>query len=84
MCFEVFLRVAQVCDMFAYRTKHTPCVLSGFFGWLGYVTSLLIDQGTRHVKRVLFSGRSVMSDIRLQNEARAVCSALFLKSLGYV
>ena len=46
---KLFLRVAQLCQIFAYRTRHTKCVVSYFFGSLTYVRSSLTEQGTRSV-----------------------------------
>ena len=46
---ELFLRVPQLYQIFAYRTRHTLCVVSYFFGSLTYVTSSLTEQGTRSV-----------------------------------
>ena len=106
VCIELFLRVAQLCQIFAYRTKHTlclesyffgsltyrhfchvfayrtrhtKCVVSCFFGSLSYVRSSITEQGTRSVYWVASSGRSVMSHLRLQKKAHAVCSELFLR-----
>ena len=78
MCSELFLRVAELCLIFAYRTRHTPCVASCFFGSLNYVCSSVKKQGTHRVS----SGRSVMSNLRLYNKAHAVCSELFLRVAG--
>ena len=75
---KLFLRVAQLCHIFAYRTRHTKCVVSYFLGSLTYVRSSVTEQGTRSVQRVIYSGRSLMSDLRLQNKDNAVCSKLFL------
>ena len=36
VCIELFLRVAQLCQIFAYRTRHTLCVVSYVFGSLTY------------------------------------------------
>ena len=55
VCSELFLRVAQLCQILAYRTRHTKCVVSYFFGSLIYVRSSLTD------------------------EAKEVCSKLFLR-----
>ena len=49
VCSKLFLRVAQLYQLFAYRTRHTLCVVSCFFGSLSYVRSLLTEQGTRCV-----------------------------------
>ena len=46
---ELFLWVPQLCQIFAYRTMHTPCVVSCYFGSLSYVRSSLIEQHTRRV-----------------------------------
>ena len=79
VCSELFLRVAQLCEICPYRTRHTPCCESCFFGSLSYVRSSLIEQGIRRVQRVVCSCCSVMSDLCLQNKAQAVCSELFLR-----
>ena len=78
VCSKLFLRVAQLCQIFAYRTRHTKCVVSYSFGSLTYVTSSLTEQGTSRVQWGVSSGRSLMSDLRLQNEAHELCSKLFL------
>ena len=101
LCSKLFLRVAHLCQIFGYLTRHTKCVVSCFFGSLGYVRSSLTEQNTlcvvsyffgsvayvrsslteqgkRSVKEVVSSGRSVMSDLRLQKKAQEVCSKLFL------
>ena len=106
MCSKLFLRVPQLCQIFAYRTRHTKCVVIYFFGSLTYVRSSLIEQskrcvvsyffgslnyfrsslteqGTRSLYGVISSGRSVMSDLRLQNQALAVCSKFIFGSLTY-
>ena len=49
VCSELSLRVAQLSAIFAYRTRHTPCVVSGFFGSLTYVRYSVIEHGTRRV-----------------------------------
>ena len=49
MCSELFLWVAYLCQIFAYKTWHTKSVVSYFFGSLSYVTSSLTEQGTRSV-----------------------------------
>ena len=49
VCSKLFLRVPQLCQIFAYRTRHTKCVVSCFFGSLSYVRSSLTEQGTRSV-----------------------------------
>ena len=79
MCSELFLRVAELCEIFAYRTWHTPSVANCFFGSLSYVRSSLSEQGTRGVYWVVSSGLLVMSDLRLQNKAHAVCGELFFR-----
>ena len=79
VCSKLFLRVAQLCQIFAYRTNHTLCVVSYFFGPLNYFRSSLTEQGTRSLYGVISSGRAVMSDLRLQNKALAVCSKLCLR-----
>ena len=72
-----FHRVARLCQIFAYRRKDTPCVARSFFGSLSYVRSWVIEGGTHRAQRVISSGRSVMSDLRLQKEAKTVRSAQF-------
>ena len=74
-----FLRVAQLCKIFAYRRKHTPCVAHSFFRSLSYVRSLLIEGGTHPAQPVVSSDRSVMSDLRLYKEAHTVGSAQFFR-----
>ena len=46
---KLFVRVAQLCHIFGYRTRRTKCVVSYFFGSLSYVTSSVTEQGTRSV-----------------------------------
>ena len=79
VCSELFLWVAHLCKIFAYRIRHTPCAMGCFFGSLTYFRSSLTEQGTRSVYWVISSGRPVMSDLRLQNKAHEVCSKLFLR-----
>ena len=47
---KLFLRVAQLCEIFAYRTRHTKCVVSCFYGSLSYVRASITEQGTRSVQ----------------------------------
>ena len=49
VCSKLFLRVAQLREIFAYRTRHTKCVVSYFFGSLSYVKSSLREQDTQSV-----------------------------------
>ena len=49
-CSKLFLRVAQLCQIFAYRKKHTLCVVNYFFESVAYVRSSLTEQDTRSVK----------------------------------
>ena len=49
VCSELFLWVAQLCQIFAYRKRHTPCVVSYIFGSLSYVRYSLIEKDTRRV-----------------------------------
>ena len=49
VCSKLFLRVAQLCEIFAYRTRHTKCVVSYYFGSLSYVKSSLTEQDTQSV-----------------------------------
>ena len=49
VCSELFLKVAQLCITFAYRTRRTRFVASCFFGSLSYVRYSLTEQGTRRV-----------------------------------
>ena len=74
-----FFRVAELCQIFAYRTWHTLSVANCFFGSLSYVRSSLTKQGTRGVYWVVSSGRSVISDLRLQNKAQAMFGELFFR-----
>ena len=79
VCSKLFLRVGRLCQIFAYRTRHTKCEVNCFFGSLSYVRSSLTQQGTRSMLWVISLGRSLMSDLRLQNKAHEVCSKLFLR-----
>ena len=49
VCSKIFLRVADLCYIFGYSTRHTKYVVSYLFGSLTYVTSSVTEQGTRSV-----------------------------------
>ena len=49
VCSKLFLRVAHLCHIVGYRTRHTKCVVSYLFGSLSYANSSLTEQGTRSV-----------------------------------
>ena len=74
-----FLRVAQLCQIFAYRRKGTTCIARSFFVSLSYVKSSLIEENTHRAQRVVSSCRSVMSNLRLQKKIHTVRSAQFLR-----
>ena len=63
-----------LCQIFAYRTRHTQCV-ARLFLCVAYVGSLLIERGIHSVQRAC-SFSWLMSDLCLQNEAYTVCSVL--------
>ena len=82
VCSKLFLRVAQLCQIFAYRTRHTKCVVSYFFGFLIYVRSSLTDAAHAVCSKLFLRVAhlsTVVSDLRLQKKAHEVCSKLFLR-----
>ena len=75
VCSKLFLRVAHFCQIFAYRTWHTKCVVSCFSGSLIDVGSSLTDEA-HEVCSKLFLRVPQLCQIFAY---RTVCSKLFLR-----
>ena len=64
MC-SALVRLRGLCQIFAYRIRHTLCVVRLFLR-MAYVGSLLIEQGIHSVLRAC-SFAWLMSDLCLKN-----------------
>ena len=72
VCSKLFLRVAHLCHIFGYRTRHTKCVVTYFFGSLSYVRSSLTEQGTKCVVSYFFGSLTYVTSSVTEEGTRSV------------
>ena len=84
VCSELFLRVAQLCQIFAYRTKLTKCVVSYFFGSLSYVRSSLTDEAHAVCSKFFLRVPQLCQIFAYRTRHTKCVVSFFFGSLSYV
>ena len=81
---KLFLRVAQLCQIFDYRTRHTPCVVSCFFGSLSYVRSSLTDEAHAVCSKLFLRVAQLCQIFAYRTRHTKCVVSCFFGSLSYV
>ena len=87
VCSELFLRVAKLSQIFAYRTRHTPCVVGCFSGslYLLVMSDLCLQDKADAVCSELFLRVTYLCQIFDNRTKHTPCvMSCFFGSLSYV
>ena len=84
VCSKVFLRVAYLCEVFAYRTRHTKCVVSYLFRSLSYVRSSLTNKQHEVCSKLFLRVAQLCEMFAYRTRHTKCVVSYFFRSLSYV